>query len=113
MTGRAGGVRGQGAEDVYKTVNVVMRRKPKENNFKAILECIRDLMNEQCVPASLDTSASRTLLVGSDGLLGSALPRCQRVRRRGRGVLTLFGQGLVPESRALVAYDTCAGSLGS
>jgi len=26
-----------------------MRRKPKENNFKAILESIRDLMNETCV----------------------------------------------------------------
>jgi intron-binding protein aquarius len=38
-----------GAEDVYKTMNVVMRRKPKENNFKAILECIRDLMNDDCV----------------------------------------------------------------
>ena len=38
-----------GAENVYETMNVVMRRKPKENNFKAILECIRDLMNDDCV----------------------------------------------------------------
>ena len=38
----------QGAvESVYGTLNVVMRRKPKENNFKPILESIRDLMNEQ------------------------------------------------------------------
>ncbi|KAH7656226.1 CWF11 family protein [Dioscorea alata] len=36
----------RGAEDVYGTFNVLMRRKPKENNFKAILESIRDLMNE-------------------------------------------------------------------
>ncbi|KAF2322428.1 hypothetical protein GH714_016985 [Hevea brasiliensis] len=38
-----------GAEDVYRTFNVLMRRKPKENNFKAILESIRDLMNEYCI----------------------------------------------------------------
>ncbi|RWR89885.1 intron-binding protein aquarius [Cinnamomum micranthum f. kanehirae] len=37
------------AEDVYGTFNILMRRKPKENNFKAILESIRDLMNEYCI----------------------------------------------------------------
>ncbi|XP_072032730.1 RNA helicase aquarius-like [Amphiura filiformis] len=36
-------------EDVYETFNVMMRRKPKENNFKAVLETIRDLMNTNCV----------------------------------------------------------------
>ncbi|EPS73528.1 hypothetical protein M569_01225, partial [Genlisea aurea] len=35
--------------DVYSTFNILMRRKPKENNFKAILESIRDLMNETCI----------------------------------------------------------------
>ncbi|XP_050234237.1 uncharacterized protein LOC126682560 [Mercurialis annua] len=39
----------KGAEDVYGAFNVLMRRKPKENNFKAILESIRDLMNEYCI----------------------------------------------------------------
>ncbi|EMS58960.1 hypothetical protein TRIUR3_19133 [Triticum urartu] len=39
----------KGAENVYGTFNIIMRRKPKENNFKAILESIRDLMNETCV----------------------------------------------------------------
>ncbi|KAL3814759.1 hypothetical protein ACJIZ3_016027 [Penstemon smallii] len=39
----------KGAEDVYSTFNILMRRKPKENNFKAILESIRDLMNETCI----------------------------------------------------------------
>nr|XP_043623810.1 RNA helicase aquarius [Erigeron canadensis] len=39
----------KGAEDVYGTFNILMRRKPKENNFKAILESIRDLMNETCI----------------------------------------------------------------
>lgn len=37
-----------GGVDVYATFNLLMRRKPKENNFKAILESIRDLMNETC-----------------------------------------------------------------
>lgn len=36
-------------EDVYETFNVLMRRRPKENNFKAVLETIRDLMNTKCV----------------------------------------------------------------
>lgn len=33
------------ADDVYKGFNIIMRRNPKENNFKAVLECIRDLMS--------------------------------------------------------------------
>ncbi|KAJ3709379.1 hypothetical protein LUZ61_013084 [Rhynchospora tenuis] len=37
------------AEDIYGSFNILMRRKPKENNFKAILESIRDLMNETCI----------------------------------------------------------------
>ncbi|KAK4592152.1 hypothetical protein RGQ29_016595 [Quercus rubra] len=39
----------KGADDVYGTFNILMRRKPNENNFKAILESIRDLMNEYCI----------------------------------------------------------------
>ncbi|XP_023721856.1 RNA helicase aquarius [Cryptotermes secundus] len=39
----------QGKEDVYETFNILMRRKPKENNFKAVLETIRELMNTECV----------------------------------------------------------------
>lgn len=39
----------KGAEDLYSTFNILVRRKPKENNFKAILESIRDLMNESCI----------------------------------------------------------------
>ena len=38
-----------GAEDVYENFNIIMRRKPKENNFKAVLETIRELMNTECV----------------------------------------------------------------
>lgn len=33
------------ADNVYGSINLVLRRKPKENNFKAILHTIRDLMN--------------------------------------------------------------------
>lgn len=32
-------------EDVYAGFNLLIRRNPKENNFKAVLETIRDLMN--------------------------------------------------------------------
>ncbi|KAJ3021256.1 hypothetical protein HKX48_008885 [Thoreauomyces humboldtii] len=41
-------------EDVYPTFNIVMRRKPQENNFKAVLDTIRDLMqSDLVVPAWL------------------------------------------------------------
>lgn len=44
----------EGREGLYKTFNLVLRRKPKENNFKAVLETIRNLMNaEAAVPAWL------------------------------------------------------------
>ncbi|RUP52306.1 LOW QUALITY PROTEIN: AAA domain-containing protein [Jimgerdemannia flammicorona] len=36
-------------EDVHETFNVLVRRKPKENNFKAVLETIRDLMQSDLV----------------------------------------------------------------
>ncbi|PRP87317.1 intron-binding protein aquarius-like [Planoprotostelium fungivorum] len=32
-------------EDVYGTFNLFVRRRPKENNFRAVLETIRDMMN--------------------------------------------------------------------
>lgn len=38
-----------GKENVYETFNVLVRRAPKENNFKAVLETIRTLMNTECV----------------------------------------------------------------
>ena len=31
--------------DCYERINLIVRRKPKENNNKAILETIRDLIN--------------------------------------------------------------------
>ncbi|KAL1512806.1 hypothetical protein ABEB36_002332 [Hypothenemus hampei] len=39
----------KGKEDVYSSFNIIIRRKPKENNFKAVLETIRELMNTECV----------------------------------------------------------------
>lgn len=43
-----GGAAGKagGAAELYASFNVVQRRKAKENNFKAVLESIRDLMTE-------------------------------------------------------------------
>jgi len=35
--------------DVYSSFTILMRRKPKENNFKAVLETIRDLMQTELV----------------------------------------------------------------
>ncbi|KAG0363594.1 hypothetical protein BGZ54_008106 [Gamsiella multidivaricata] len=37
-------VKKNGGSDVYQTFNIVLRRKPQENNFKPVLETIRDLM---------------------------------------------------------------------
>ncbi|CAG0879509.1 unnamed protein product [Cyprideis torosa] len=39
----------KGEEDVYETFNILLRRKPKENNFKAVLETIRELLNTEFV----------------------------------------------------------------
>lgn len=39
----------EGGDDVYESFNILLRRKPKENNFKAVLETIRHLMNTECV----------------------------------------------------------------
>lgn len=38
-----------GHEDIYDTFNILVRRKPQENNFKAVLETIRDLMQSDLV----------------------------------------------------------------
>lgn len=44
---------GGGGEDVYGTFNLVMRRKAKENNFKAVLESIRDMVSEEEATAAV------------------------------------------------------------
>ncbi|XP_004347836.2 aquarius [Capsaspora owczarzaki ATCC 30864] len=36
-------------ENVYDTFNILVRRKPEENNFKAVLDTIRSLMNTRTV----------------------------------------------------------------
>jgi intron-binding protein aquarius len=38
-----------GAAALYDSFNVLQRRRAKENNFKAVLESIRDLMREEAV----------------------------------------------------------------
>ncbi|CAH1406700.1 unnamed protein product [Nezara viridula] len=39
-------------DDFYANFNVIVRRKTKENNFKAVLFTIRQLMNSECVVPS-------------------------------------------------------------
>ncbi|CAD6193409.1 unnamed protein product [Caenorhabditis auriculariae] len=39
----------QKCDDVYYTFNLVVRRDPKSNNFKAVLATIRELLNTECV----------------------------------------------------------------
>ncbi|TPX36654.1 hypothetical protein SmJEL517_g01341 [Synchytrium microbalum] len=36
-------------EDAYDNFNILIRRRPKENNFKSVLETIRDLMQSELV----------------------------------------------------------------
>ena len=47
----------QDGHDCYSRLNLLVRRVPKENNFKAVLETIRDLMNtpalSRAIPAWL------------------------------------------------------------
>jgi intron-binding protein aquarius len=38
-----------GAPNIYDVMHVIVRRDARENNFKAVLESIRDLMNGACV----------------------------------------------------------------
>ena len=42
---------GQG--EIYETLNLIVRRDSKENNFKAILETIRDLLNSSTIDRSM------------------------------------------------------------
>ena len=37
----------EGGEDVYETFNIIVRRNAKENNFKSVLQSIRDVMSKQ------------------------------------------------------------------
>ena len=67
-----------GNDDVYKSFNLIMRRKAKENNFKAVLETIRDLMNTKCVVPSW---IQNILLGYGDPAMAhyTRMPKCERV----------------------------------
>lgn len=42
-----------GAEDVYETFNIIMRRKPKENNFKvSLIKAVGKLYSVYCDESS-------------------------------------------------------------
>lgn len=49
---------GGGGEDLYGTFNLLMRRKAKENNFKAVLESIRCVCNAVCRNAAASLHAA-------------------------------------------------------
>jgi intron-binding protein aquarius len=67
------------APDVYTTFNLLMRRKPKENNFKAVLATVRDLMEvEVAVPKWLH-----------DVFLGYGDPRTCQYYQNGQQLRTL------------------------
>lgn len=36
-------------ESCYETINLLIRRKSKENNFRAVLETIRQLINTEAI----------------------------------------------------------------
>ena len=69
----------RGDDAMYSSLNVLMRRRPKENNFKSILECIRDLMNaDTVVPEWL-----HDVFLGygdPNAAQGSNMPQTQRVK---------------------------------
>ena len=44
-SGNGNGRGGGGGGDWYSRVNLLVRRKSKENNFKAVLDSVRDLLN--------------------------------------------------------------------
>ena len=50
-------------QDCYADMNLLIRRNPKENNFKSVLECIRDLLNLKSVETSTP-SWLRDILLG-------------------------------------------------
>ena len=65
---------GRPAEDLYGTFNLVLRRSAKENNFKAVLECVRDLVVEAGGGAGPGAAASTLPAWLSDVILGYGDP---------------------------------------
>ena len=62
------------AEDLYATFNIVLRRSAKENNFKAVLECVRDLVVEAGGGAGPGAAAAALPAWLSDVILGYGDP---------------------------------------
>uniref|UniRef100_A0A0K0D9B0 Intron-binding protein aquarius n=1 Tax=Angiostrongylus cantonensis TaxID=6313 RepID=A0A0K0D9B0_ANGCA len=52
----------KGAEDIYYTFNLVVRRDPKTNNFKAVLATMRQLLNTEMNNAVLSMDFNDTFL---------------------------------------------------
>ncbi|KAJ2783583.1 hypothetical protein H4R18_001636 [Coemansia javaensis] len=69
--GGGGGGDGTAAAAVYGALNVVVRRRAQESNFKAVLETVRDLM---VAPAVLPEWLAATFLGYGDPAAAAALP---------------------------------------
>ena len=82
--------------DVYAGLNLLVRRKPKENNFKAILDCIRDLMSE-------DTAVPEWL---HDLFLGYGDPAAAQYRNMRDAVPTLDFKVGLPSLSLLPRQDS-------
>ncbi|XP_049850666.1 RNA helicase aquarius-like [Schistocerca gregaria] len=69
-------VSGQPPDSIYASLNVIVRRSAKENNFKAVLDTIRTLMNSQL---ALPDWLSDTFLGYGDPRVPTLLPHLEHI----------------------------------
>ncbi|KAJ2614460.1 hypothetical protein H4S08_001693 [Coemansia sp. RSA 1365] len=88
--------------DVYAALNVVLRRRPQENNFKGALESIRELMLQ---PAPLPDWFSSTFLGYGDPAAAAALSL--QKQPAGSGVYQVeFGDTFVDEEHLRASFPS-------
>ncbi|KAJ2082206.1 hypothetical protein H4R24_001776 [Coemansia sp. RSA 988] len=88
--------------DVYSSLNVVLRRRPQENNFKGALESIRELMLQ---PAPLPDWLSSTFLGYGDPAAASALSRQKQSDPSGSYQVE-FGDTFVSEAHLRASFPS-------
>ena len=64
----------EGQSHVYESFNLIVRRKPEENNFKAVLETIRDLLNSPSVLYTSDKNSASLPVWLQNIILGYGSP---------------------------------------
>ena len=84
-------------EEIYNTFNLFVRRRPKENNFKAILESIRDLMNTKFVVPATDAMAAGDFTAFGRGVVLAYTPLSATLDAAG-GFMLDMGNDTAPES---------------